>query len=70
MRIHHNVHVTTSTRRRWKVSQAGRTLSTHLTKRCAQKAGRRSARRARVELVTHDRSGRIRTNDRCGREEK
>lgn len=67
MSTHHNVHVATSTRRRWKVTQAGRTLSTHFTKRTARIAGRRAAKRERVELVTHDRAGRIRKNDSYGR---
>jgi hypothetical protein len=52
----------------WKVSRSGRTLSRHRTKARAVRAGKRVARRELVELVTHDRAGRIRSSNSYGYE--
>lgn len=52
----------------WKVMQGHRTLSNHRMQRTAIAAGRRLARRNRVELVTHGRNGRIRSKDSFGYE--
>ena len=64
----HDVHVTVNRVPRWKVTQGGRTLSNHRTQKTALAAGRRVARRSRVELVTHGRNGRIRSKDSYGNE--
>ena len=53
---------------RWRISQRGRTLSTHRTQRTAVAVGMRVARRSGVDLVTHGRDGRIRSKDTYGRE--
>jgi hypothetical protein len=47
----------------WRVRQGGRTLSRHRTQKTAMSIGRRRARHDRVDLVTHDRDGRIRSKD-------
>ena len=65
----HDVHVTkTPGGARWRVSQGGETISTHNTQSTAIDAGRREAKRDRVELVTHDRDGKIRSKDSFGRD--
>ena len=64
MSSRHDVHVIVSRVRRWKVTQGGRTLSSHRTQRTALGA----ARRHRVDLVTHGRDGRIRSKDSFGNE--
>ena len=53
---------------RWTVAQGGRTLSHHRTQMAAVNAGRRHARRARVDLAMHARDGRIRSKDSYGNE--
>lgn len=52
----------------WKVMQAGRTLSRHLTQRTAMRLARRVAQRDRVDLVAHAADGRIRSKDSYGNE--
>jgi len=52
----------------WQVTKGGRTLSNHRTQGAALTAGRRVARRHRVDLVTHGRNGRIRSKDSFGNE--
>ena len=80
MTTHHDVHVfrlrsrlrrtgvADAERRNWKVAQGGRTLSNHRTQTTAVNAGKRRARRDHVDLVTHDRDGRIRSKDSYGNE--
>lgn len=53
---------------RWAVKRegAGRASSVHSTKADALDAGRTTARRDRVELVTHGRDGRIQDCDSYG----
>ena len=64
-----DVHVVAKPMRcRWAVRCGRRTLSQHRTQKNALIAGRRMARRARVELVTHGRNGRIRSKDSYGNE--
>ena len=62
-----DVHVS-SDGSRWKVTQGRETLSTHRTQAAAIDAGRREAKRDRVDLVTHGRDGRIRSKDSYGNE--
>ena len=65
----HDVHVTkTPGGGRWRVSQGGETISTHNTQSTAIDAGRREAKRDRVELVTHGQDGKIRSKDSFGRD--
>ncbi len=65
----HNVHVTqTPGNTRWRVSQGGSTVSIHNTQSNAIDAGRREAKRDRVDLVTHGRDGRIRSKDSYSRD--
>lgn len=64
--IKHDVHVSNSSARVWRVSQGGHTLSTHRTQRAAVVKGRTEARRDGVDLVTHGRDGRIRSKDSYG----
>jgi len=65
----HDVHVTpAATRGGWTVNHGGQRLSRHRTQRSAMEAGRRVARRARVDLVTHGRDGRVRSKDSYGNE--
>lgn len=69
MRPRHNVHVVSDpTRHGWSVKQGRRTLSTHRKQSTAARAGKREARRDRVELVTHGSDGRIRSKDSYGNE--
>jgi hypothetical protein len=63
-----DVHVIATRIRHWKVTQGGRTLSSHRTQQTAVIAARRAARRSRVELVTHSCNGRIRAKDSFGNE--
>jgi hypothetical protein len=63
-----NVHVIGNRVHIWKVTQGGRTLSKHRTQTTALTAAKRVARRYRVDLVTHDRNGRIRSKDSYGNE--
>jgi len=60
--------VTNSTRGGWNVVRGRRRLSHHRTQQVAVTAGRRVARRMRVDLVTHGRDGRIRAKDSFGNE--
>jgi len=60
-----DVHVGTSGGA-WRVTRRGRTLSQHRLQWRAVQAGARMARRARVDLVTHGRDGRVRSKDSCG----
>jgi hypothetical protein len=65
----HDIHVTkTPGASRWRVSQGGSTISTHDSQSNAVDAGRREARRDRVDLVTHGSNGRIRSKDSFGRD--
>jgi Uncharacterized protein conserved in bacteria (DUF2188) len=64
----HDVHVIANRVRKWKVTQGGRTVSNHRTQETAMTAARRTARRSGVDLVTHGRSGRIRSKDSFGSE--
>jgi hypothetical protein len=50
------------------VTQGRQTLSNHRTQAAALTADRRVARRAGVDLVTHNRNGRIRSKDSFGNE--
>jgi hypothetical protein len=69
MSAHHDVHVCPDPGSgRWIVTQGGKTLSRHLSQATAVQAGRRAARRAHAELVTHGRDGRIRDKDSYGRD--
>jgi hypothetical protein len=69
MKRTHDVHVTpAATRGGWTVSHGGQQLSRHRTQRSAVTAGRCVARRARVDLVTHGRDGRVRSKDSYGNE--
>ena len=64
MRRHHDVHVCADPHAYlWRVRRGGRTISHHRTQRNAVLAARRAARRSRVDLVTHGRDGRIRSNE-------
>ena len=63
----HDVHVITHGSG-WRITRAGRTISTHRTQRRAIEIGTRLARRTGAELVTHARNGRIRSKDSYGRE--
>ncbi len=66
---HHDVHVVPALDGEWwVVMQSGRVLSRHSSQATAAKAALRVARRDHVELVLHDRSGRIRAKDSYGRE--
>ena len=63
-----DVHVFPNTiRGRWTVSHDGH-VSCHRTQERAVSEGRRRARRARVDLVTWGRNGRIRSKDSYGSE--
>ena len=63
----HDVHVTKMPGgAHWRVPQGGETLSTHNTQSNAVDAGRREAKRDRVELVTHGQDGTIRSKDSFG----
>ena len=53
---------------RWIVSSAGKRLSRHYRQATALRAGRRAARKRRVDLNTHALSGRITTKDSHGNE--
>jgi hypothetical protein len=65
----HDVHVMpAATRGGWIVEHGRHRLSRHRTQRYAVKAGRLVARRAKVDLVTHGRDGRIRSKDSYGNE--
>lgn len=65
----HDLHVVIDTiRGGWNVIRDGRRLSHHLTQRRALRIGRRVARQARVDLVTHGRDGRVRSKDSYGNE--
>jgi hypothetical protein len=65
----HDVHVTpAATRGGWIVTHGGHRLSRHRTQRSAVTAGSLVARRARVDLVTHGRDGRVRSKDTYGNE--
>jgi hypothetical protein len=68
MNKHHVVHVIANPVRGWNVAQNGRIISTHRTQATAVNAGRRRARRAQVDLVTHGRDGKIRSKDSYGNE--
>ena len=68
MKKRRDVHVSANPVRHWKVTQGGRTLSTHRTQETAVTAARRVARRTCVDLVTHGRDGRIRSKDSFGNE--
>lgn len=62
-----NVHVSRNPgRSTWKTTQGGETLSNHRTQSAAVGAGRREAKRDKVDLVTHGRDGRIRSKDSFG----
>jgi len=64
-----DVHIVpTAGRMRWRVTHAGRTVSSHHTQRRAFVAGIRLARVNGVDLVTHGRNGRIRSKDSYGNE--
>ena len=52
----------------WTVHHPGHHRSRHRTQELAVSAGRRIARRARVDLVLWGRNGRIRSKDRYGNE--
>jgi hypothetical protein len=68
-RRRHDVHVVFEpTLRRWRVMRGSRTASRHRRQSTAIGFGRRAARRDCVELVTHARTGRIRSKDSYGRE--
>ena len=69
MSRHHDVHVMADRKHEgWRVKQGRRTLSSHRKQSTAARAGKREARRDRVELVTHGRDGRIRSKDSYGNE--
>ena len=63
-----NVHILPDFDGGWFVCRAGRTLTHHKTQADAMQAGRRIARRHRVELVTWGIDGRIRSKDSYGNE--
>ena len=52
----------------WIVSSAGRRVSRHRRQATAVRAARRVAKRRRVDLSTHARTGRIRSKDSYGSE--
>ena len=52
----------------WNVYSAGRLVSHHRTQDRAVAAGRRIARRERVDVVTWNRDGQIRSKDSYGNE--
>ena len=52
----------------WKVTQGGSVLSTHRTQRNAVDVAKKEAQRDRVDLVVHDRDGRIRSKDSFARD--
>lgn len=64
------MHVVPEPGRGWKVRQGRRTLSHHRTQGNAVRAAKREARRDLVELVTHGRTGRIRSKDSYGYERR
>ncbi len=67
--VHHDIHVSpTALELGWKVTRHGRVVSRHRTQRNAIRAGRRLARRVRVELITHGVDGRFRSKDTYGHE--
>ncbi len=64
-----DIHVTSDRGpRRWNVSRAGKALSFHRTQATALKTALRTAKRRRVDVVTHGRDGRIRSKDSYGNE--
>ena len=67
--VHHDVHVSPAViEEGWKVTRHGRIVSRHRTQHNAIRAGRRLARRVRVELITHGVDGRFRSKDTYGHE--
>jgi hypothetical protein len=68
-RQRHEVHVyREGESRRWVVASAGRRRSGHRRQTTAVRAGTRVAKRRRVDLVTHARSGRFRAKNSYGNE--
>ena len=63
-----DVHVLPNFDDGWYVAQSRRILSRHRTQEQAIAAGRRAARRRRVDLVTWNVDGRIRSKDSYGNE--
>lgn len=65
-----DVHVVPRKGEGWAVirEKAERASSRHPTQAKAEKAGREIAKRELVELVTHDRQGKIRDSDSYGRD--
>ncbi|MBI3115474.1 MAG: DUF2188 domain-containing protein [Candidatus Kerfeldbacteria bacterium] len=63
-----NIHVAPNPHGGWEVRREGasRPVSTHRTQAAADRRARALARRDRVELVIHDRHGRIRNKDSFG----
>ena len=55
---------------RWIVASRGRTLSRHRWQRTAVAAAIRTAKRRRVDVLTHTRNGRIRSKDSYGNESR
>jgi hypothetical protein len=53
---------------RWIVASGGRTISRHRWQRTAVGAAIRTAKRRHVDVLTHGRSGRIRSKDSYGNE--
>ena len=68
-RLRREIHVfRLSTSGRWVVSSAGRIRSRHRRQSTAIRAGKRVARRRRLEMVIHGRDGRFRSKDSYGSE--
>ena len=64
-----DVHIVPSSgRRRWRVTHAGLTISSHHTQDRAHRTGVRLARINQVDLVIHGTNGRIRSKDSYGNE--
>lgn len=63
-----NIHVSRNrgTGRKWKATKGGQVLSTHNTQKAAEIAGRKIAKKNKVELVTHGLDGKFRSKDSFG----
>ena len=67
----HDVHVSPDLDHNyWKTTRGGETIASRLTHAEAFKLGEREARHDRVDLVIHERDGRIRSRDRYGNDPK
>ncbi len=54
----------------WKTTQGGATIASHLTHAEAFKIGERESRHDGVDLIIHERDGRIRSKDSYGNDPK